>query len=90
MKQFDLPCYDSHKSFYGKARVEDLGNEKILYSYDTMVASIIGESFLRLWGGYSATTMRHVNSFLRHFGYSEGGKAFWDKCPVGEPVDLAA
>lgn len=88
MKQFELPCYDSHKSFYGKAKVEDLGKEKILYSYDTLVASIIGDTFIRLWSGYSATTMRHVNSFLEHYGYHVGGKRFWDMCPVGTPVPV--
>lgn len=87
---FNLPCYDSHKSFYGKAKVEERGEEKILHSYGTPVATISGGSFTRLWWGYSATTMRHVNSFLEHYGFREGGKAFWDACPVGDPIELVA
>ena len=83
-KEFYLPCYDSHKSFYGKAVVKDfgIGDEKLLFSYGTLVAAIVDGKFVRLWDGYSATTMRHVNSFLEHYGFSEGGKAFWDSCEV--------
>ena len=71
---------DRAKSFYGKARVIEKDNgETVLLSYDTEVCKITksGE-FVRLWGGYSATTMRHVNSFLELFDIEGGGKAFWD------------
>lgn len=37
-----------------------------------------GGEFVRLWSGYSVTTMRHINSFLDFFGISGGGKAWWD------------
>ena len=40
--------------------------------------------FFRAWGGYSATTMCHVNSFLEAEGMNGGGKAWWDKQPVVE------
>lgn len=33
-------------------------------------------------GGYSATTMRHVNSFLSFYDMNGGGKAWWDTQPV--------
>lgn len=32
--------------------------------------------------GYSATTMRHVNSFLQFFGVAGGGKSWWDSLEV--------
>ena len=81
MKIYELQPNNSRKSFYGKARVIEKDNgEKVLMSYDTEVCKITksGE-FVRLWDGYSATTMRHVNSFLDLVGIAGGGKAFWDK-----------
>ena len=38
--------------------------------------------FVRMWGGYSATTMRHVNSFLSFYDMNGGGKSWWDMQPV--------
>ena len=82
MKSYELTPMgnDKAKSYYGKARVIEKDNgEKVLLSYDTEVCKITksGE-FVRLWGGYSATTMRHVNSFLELFNIAGGGKAWWD------------
>ena len=59
-----LPC-DSHKSFYGKAHVWELTDgTKVLQSYGTYVMRITpnGE-YIRMWGGWSATTGRHIKSF---------------------------
>ena len=55
----------SQKSFYGKAKVliTDNGN-RFLFSYDTLVASIEAGRLYRRWGGYSPTTLRHINSFI--------------------------
>jgi len=77
------PLFDKAKSFYGKAKlaVDDAG---IIYlkSYSTIVASLVpdghGFAFRRHWGGYSPTTMRHINSFLHLHGVTGGGKAWWD------------
>lgn len=76
IKEYDLPCFDSRKSFYGKAKViENDNGEKVLRSYNTEVCKITnGGEFVRLWSGYSSTTMRHINSFLRFFGIAGGGK----------------
>ena len=70
---------DRAKSFYGKAKVIEKDGETLLQSYDTIVCKIDknGE-FVRMWDGYSATTMRHVNSFLQLVGIAGGGKAWWD------------
>lgn len=83
-KVFELPCMDSRKSFYGKAKVIECKNGvKLLQSYNTIVCAIDenGE-FARLWDGYSVTTMRHVNSFLSFYGLDGGGKAYWDEKEV--------
>lgn len=76
IKEYDLPCFDYRKSFYGKAKViENDNGEKVLRSYNTEVCKITnGGEFVRLWSGYSYTTMRHINSFLRFFGIAGGGK----------------
>lgn len=80
---FDLPCLDSRKSFYGKATILETNSGAYLKSYDTIVCfySNNGE-FVKLWDGYSATTMRHVNSFIQLFNIAGGGKAWWDALTV--------
>ncbi len=77
---------DNAKSFYGKAIViENESGEKVLQSYETEVCKINNDGkFVRLWDGYSATTMRHVNSFLDFVGIEGGGKAWWDAQPVSQ------
>ena len=87
MKIYDLPVmgYGRAKSFYGKAKVIEKDNgEKVLQSYNTEVCKITsGGEFVRLWSGYSVTTMRHINSFLQLVGIAGGGKAWWDAQKIG-------
>lgn len=80
MKIYEWRPVDNRKSFYGKAKVIEKDNgEKVLQSYNTEVCKITsGGEFVRLWSGYSVTTMRHVNSFLQLAGIAGGGKAWWD------------
>lgn len=83
--------YDRTKSFYGKAKVIEKDGETLLQSYDTTVCKIdkSGE-FVRMWEGYSATTMRHINAFIEMFGISGGGKLWWDMQPVETEKPKAA
>ena len=84
-KSFYLPCYDNRKSFYNKAVVIEQNGEKLLKSYNTIVCKINKDGkFERLWWGYSATTMRHINSFLEHYNLQGGGKTWWDSLEVAE------
>lgn len=83
------PIYDNRKSFYGKAHViHDLDNDTFtLRSYNTDVCRIVfkanGFVFQKLWEGYSATTMRHVNEFVAQYGNSDlGGKKWWSSLEV--------
>lgn len=83
MKVFELKPVNGRKSFYGKAEAIELDNGDIeLRSYSTIVARIRNGRFERLWSGYSATTMNHINSFIRTFGIDGGGKAWWDSLEV--------
>lgn len=77
--------YDRAKSFYGKAKVIETDGETLLQSYDIIVCKIdkSGE-FVRMWSGYSATTMRHINAFIEMFGIPGGGKKWWDALPMEE------
>lgn len=84
-KRFTLPCYDNRKSFNNKAYCVETGKTIILESYGTKVGFIRGGVFHRTWGGYSATTMRHVKNFLEHYDMLGGiphTKAWWDSLKV--------
>lgn len=83
--------YGRAKSFYGKANVIETDGETLLQSYDTIVCKIdkSGE-FVRMWEGYSATTMRHINAFIEMFGIPGGGKTWWDMQPVETEKPKAA
>lgn len=78
MKTFDLIPNDGRKSFYGKAKVIENGGNITLRSYNTDVCRIVNGKFEKLWNGYSATTMRHINAFVDAYGINGGGKKWWD------------
>ena len=84
MRIYDLPCMDGRRSFYGKAQIIEQDNgETVLRSYQTEVCKITAAgAFVRMWAGRSATTGRHINSFLDFLGIEGGGKAWWDRQPV--------
>ena len=65
MKKYELMPNDGHKSFYKKAIVMENDNgDKILLSYGTPVIELTSDGQLfRLWGGWSATTGRHIKAF---------------------------
>ena len=67
------------KSYYRKAIIlETPAGEKYLQSYCTLVCMIDKNgNFKRLWGGESATTMKHVNDFLGFYNIPGGGVHWW-------------
>ena len=81
MNTVNLMPTDSHKSFYGKARVMRSDDGTItLISYTTQVCRINPDGkFEKLWYGYSATTMRHIQSFCDTFGLESGGQRWWEE-----------
>lgn len=90
LKKYELPCYDRCKSFYNKAEVLEQFGYNHLKSYETIVCILSEDGyFIKLWDDYSVTTMRHINSFLEHFGYSKyGGKKWWDSLECNTPIRL--
>lgn len=82
MKLFELPTI-SGRSFSHKVIVIEKDNGDIeLMSYYTIVCRIRNGKFEKLWDGYSATTMRHINAFLAFYGIEGGGKAWWNSLEV--------
>jgi hypothetical protein len=71
------PDHDSAKSFYNKAEVRVMKHGaltvKVLTSYETEVAQIIGDNVL-IEDTYSATTLRHIKEFLRQNGFKAESK----------------
>lgn len=52
-----------------KARVENTGNVRKLFSYETLVAEYDGNTKqVTVHGYHSATTGRHINSFFKYLG----------------------
>lgn len=85
MEKFYLRPVDGRKSFYQKSVVLEEGNRLILRSYNTDVAEFDRTTgkFKRLWSDYSATTMRHINAFVRYCGLvGVGGKKWWEALQV--------
>lgn len=67
------PMFDKAKSFYGKARTEVLGENKVLYSYVTKIAQIKNDK-ARVFLPHdtqtiSATSLRHIKEFLKQNGF---------------------
>lgn len=81
---FDLPVMNgTRKSFYGKAKIIEYENGDVeLLSYNTVVCRIHNGLFQRVWNGYSATTMRHINAFLTFYKIEGGGKTWWNALQV--------
>ena len=85
--------HTSQKSFYGKAKVvvTECSNDVFyaLYSYDTLVLSVdVNVSGLicarKLWDGYSATTLRHVNELLMQLDFPKLSARAWRAMVAGE------
>lgn len=96
------PLYTNQKSFYGKANVtvmdDGVDTYMILRSYDTQVVSVYVDSHgaayvKRLWDGYSATTIRHVNELLMQVGFPKLSARAWRSMELGKfyaPHDVPA
>ena len=70
---YSLDNYCDKKSFYGRCAVERFFNYDNLYSYGTLIMEFDRNTkkIRRLWNGYSRTTQRHINAFLRFVNRTE-------------------
>ena len=61
-----------------KASVISINQTCILVSYTTEVAAILPDkSFIKLWGGHSMTTLKHINIFRDYNGLKKLTTAEW-------------
>ena len=64
----------------------ETGNAIYLQSYDTIVCRINktldSGKFFRMWGGYSVTTMKHINTFRESHGLTKLSKKEWESLTV--------
>lgn len=96
------PFHTNQKSFYRKAMVTVSYNDGDMYlvlqSYDTNVVMVkIAKGGMphvqKLWDGYSATTMRHVNELLMQEDFPKLSARAWRAMEVGKfysPSDVPA
>lgn len=64
------------------------GGEIILTSYYTDVAMFKGETFCKLWQGFSVTTLNHVNEFRKMFNRAALSKYDWIMLETGKETTL--
>lgn len=69
---------------YKRAKVRKLNDgTKELFSYKTKVAILTkGGNFIKLWDGYSLTTLKHINIFRRENGLKEINKKEWNELEI--------
>ena len=82
----ELLPMDGHKSFNGRCKVIETRSRVYLLSYTTIVCYWDNNTnkFGKLWNDYSATTMRHINSFMVWLGFpSCSGKRWWNALSYG-------
>lgn len=65
MKVYELIPENGQKSFYGKAKIYvNADGSETLYSYNTpIIERKASGELVKLWGGWSATTGRHIKAF---------------------------
>ena len=96
------PFHTNQKSFYRKAMVTVSYNDDCIYlvlqSYETNVVMVkISKGGMpnvkRMWDGYNATTMRHVNELLMQEGFPKLSASAWMSMDLGQfyaPYDVNA
>ena len=76
MKKYELlSIYDSKKSFYHKAIIEEENENIKLYSYNTLLCTLLHDNIILNNNVdqsllFSNTTLRHIKEFLKQFYYN--------------------
>ena len=85
-------CGRNQKNFYGKAHCFMTEKGWYLLSYDTIVCSLHANNdtgeinvLRRYWMNYSATTAKHINSFLYNFRLRALDKKEWESLKYNTP-----
>ena len=74
-----------------RAIIIDTNKKEYLQSYDTLIIEIDKETgeAKKLWDGYSATTMKHIGSYLQGKGSKWLSKKEWMAWNKGETRSIA-
>ena len=74
-KEFELKPHNGRKSYYSKAKVIEEDGISRLKSYTTIVAEYNHyTNEMKVFGYYSPTTAKHINSFLDYYGFDTCSK----------------
>jgi len=65
------------KEFNNKATIKTTKTGLILQSYYTDVCEIKNGDFIKLWDGFSVTTLNHINAFRKMAGLKAISKYEW-------------
>ncbi len=75
------PIYEDRKSYYGKAKIYDVKDSKVLVSYSTPIAVYKDGELFKLQSNdsytLSWTTMRHLREFEKQMGCKVTYKTEW-------------
>ena len=71
-----------------RAVVIDTPEKRYLQSYDTLILETdkATGATVKLWGGYSVTTMKHINEYLYKYGGRGLSKKAWTAVNVGGAI----
>ena len=72
----------SLEDFNTRALIIPTESGSILKSYYTEVCKIENGKFIRLWEGFSVTTLKHINAYRLHFGFKALSKREWIEMEV--------
>lgn len=64
-------------SFNGRALIIPTESGYILKSYYTEVCKVVNGEFIKVWDGFSVTTLKHVNIFREFLGLDALNKREW-------------
>lgn len=70
------------EGFVGRALIIPTETGYILRSYYTDVAEVRDGEFIRLWDGFSVTTLKHINIFRQFTGFDTMSKREWIETEV--------
>ena len=64
---------------YNRALIIKDGNTVYLQSYDTVILSVdlLTGEIKKMWHGYTVTTLKHINTFLKSFNGLQFNKKTW-------------
>lgn len=65
------------KDFNNRAVIKFIENGYLLQSYYTDVCKVVDGKFIKLWNGYSATTLKHINAFRKYLRLNPINKYVW-------------